>query len=202
LQPELNKIWGKFKMPIKTNIHIITMVLLVLIVQGACSPVKPEDYSIPVITNITSDIPRPGPGDKAPIIFWVGSDNVTHNLTELKGKPIIINTWNVNCKECGPEFPYFQEIVNKYSPQGLVFLSINTLDKTASTRDYLNSKKCNFTVMLDCYRLVYKSFGVPKPGDPYTFFIDANGVLKSIQIGPFKSTLEIEDRMKQLGLVK
>lgn len=170
--------------------------------QSACAPVKPDDYSIPLITSITSDNPRPGVGDKAPIIFWMGSDNVSHDLTEFRGKPIMINTWNVNCIECGPEFPYFQEIVNKYSKQGLVFISINTLDNTAKTREYLRSKNCNFTVMLDWYRLVYKSFGVPKAGDPYTFFIDSDGLLKGIQIGSFKSTLEIEDRIKQLGLIK
>jgi peroxiredoxin len=188
-------------MPIKTNI-IIAVVLLILVIQSACAPAKPDDYSIPIITNITSDNPLPKEGDKAPIIYWVGSDNVTHDLTEFKGKPILINTWNVNCKECGPEFPYFQEIVNKYSQKGLVFISINTLDNTMNTREYLRSKNCNFTAMLDWNRLVYKSFGVPKAADPYTFFIDANGTLKKVQIGPFKSALEIEDHMKQLGLVK
>jgi peroxiredoxin len=189
-------------MPIKVKTYFIAIVLLISLMQSGCTQAKPGDYSIPVITSITSDVPRPKEGDKAPVIYWVGSDNVSHNLSEFRGKPIIINTWNVNCRECGPEFPYFQEIVNKYSPQGLVFLSINTLDGTSSTREYLSSKKCNFTVMLDWHRLVYKSFAVPFNADPYTFFIDANGVLKSIQIGPFKSTLEIEDRMKQQGLIK
>jgi len=56
--------------------------------------------------------------------------------------------------------------------------------------------------MLDWNRLVSKTFALPKTGNPYTFFIDKNGVLKNIQIGPFKSTVEIEDRMKQLGLVQ
>lgn len=184
-----------------TKTHFIMVVLLILILQSACSPVKPSDYSIPVITSIASDNSRPMLGDKSPVIYWMGSDNISHNLTEFRGKPIIINTWNVNCIECGPELPYFQEIVDKYSKQGLVFLSINTLDNTASTRDYLLSKNCDFTVLLDWHRLVYKTFNLPKNADPYTFFIDKNGVLKHIQIGPFKSTSEIEDRLKQLGLI-
>ena len=189
-------------MRIKPNIHFIAVALLMLVVQSACTPAKPNDYSIPVITSITSDNSRPIPGDKAPIIYWVGSDNISHNLTEFRGKSIIINTWNVNCIECGPELPYFQEIINKYSKQGLVFLSINTLDNTSSTREYLFSKKLDFTVMLDWNRLIYKTFALPKNADPYTFFIDKNGVLKDIQIGPFKSTLEIENRLKQFGLIQ
>ncbi len=188
-------------MRIKTNIHFIFVVLLILIVHTACAPARPQDYSIPIITSITSDNSRPIPGSKAPIIYWVGSDNISHSLTEFRGKPIMINTWNVNCTECGPEFAYFKEIVNKYSRQGLVFLSINTLDNTASTRNYLYSKQCDFTVMLDWNRLVYSTFALPKAADPYTFFIDSNGILKHIQIGSFKSTLEIEDRLKQLGLI-
>ena len=188
-------------MHIKTNIFIVS-VLLILVVLGACTPVKPDDYSIPVITSITSDNPQPKIGDQSPIIHWVGSDNVSHNLAEFRGKPIIINTWNVNCTECGPEFAYFQEITDKYSPQGLVFLSINTLDNTMDTREYLINKKCSFTALLDRRQLMYSSFLVPKRANPYTFFIDSNGVFKGIQIGPFKSTTEIEDRMKQLGLIK
>jgi len=188
-------------MPIKNNVFIAVL-LLIIVVQSACTTTKPDDYSIPIITSIVSDTPLPKEGDKAPIIYWFGSDNVTHDLTEFKGNPILINTWNVNCRECGPEFPFFQEIVDKYSQKGLVFISINTLDNTKNTREYLSSKNCNFTIMLDWNRLVYKSFGVPKIGDPYTFFIDANGILRKVQIGPFKSAAEIEDYMKQLGLVK
>jgi len=182
----------------------LAIMIIPMVGCGGASPTATNDITgFSIITDVQTDLTRAEPGKPAPIIYWKGSDNVTHNLNEFRGKPVLINTWNVDCYECGLEFPYFQEIVDKYSSSGLVFLSINTLDVPTTTKDYLNKKKCSFTVLLDYQKdLILKKFVLPTRANPYTFFIDSNGLLVNLKMGGFKNTSEIETLLKQNNMVK
>jgi len=181
---------------------IICLLAILILMPVGCTSATKDTTGFAKITDVQTTQARAMPGQPAPIICWIGSDNVSHSMIEFKGKSVLINTWNVNCVECGPEFPYFQEIVDRYSPEGLVFFSINTLDASNSTREYLANKKCNFTVLLDADQLIYKKFVLPKTANPYTFFIDPDGVLAYIQIGPFKSSDEIRAILTQYKMIK
>jgi peroxiredoxin len=181
---------------------VIFLLTAVMLLPFGCAPVTDDVTVFPIITDIQTNQVRAEPDKPAPIIFWMGSDNITHNLIELRGKPILINTWNVDCYECGLEFPYFQKIVDIYSPSGLVFLSINTLDAPYATRNYLANKKYSFTVLLDRKDLIHKKFGLPGTANPYTFLIDSKGVLVSLKIGAFKNSDEIETLLKQNNITK
>jgi len=137
-------------------------------------------------------------GDKAPDFSLPDSNGKSISLSSFAGKPVIINTWSVSCIECKKEMPYFQEIYKKYSPQGLVFLSVNTLDNVATARDFMSANGYTFTLLFDPEHVIYKNFCCPKNADPNTFFVSAEGKLKGIKIGGFVSEEEIESIIKTM----
>ena len=130
-------------------------------------------------------------GDKAPDFTLPGLDGKNVSLSSFSGKPVIINTWNVNCIECKKEMPFFKEIAGDYAARGLVILSVNTQDNVATTSDFLSKNGYSFTTLLDLKNDIYKKYNCPKTADPYTFFIGADGIIKSIKIGGFASKAEL-----------
>jgi peroxiredoxin len=131
-------------------------------------------------------------GDKSPNFTFIALDGKNVSLSDFAGKPVIINTWNLNCVECKREMPYFQEIYNEKKAAGLVLLSVNTLDGIGtSTKDFITKNGYTFTVLYDKNQDIYKMFCCPKCADPNTFFIGADGNMKSIKIGGFTSKDEL-----------
>ncbi|MGA2368257.1 MAG: TlpA disulfide reductase family protein [Dehalococcoidia bacterium] len=126
-------------------------------------------------------------GDPAPNFTLPTYEGKTISLSDYAGKPVIINTWSVSCIECKKEMPYLKEICDEYIPQGLVFLSVNTIDNTGVAKDFLANNGYSFTVLFDSKGTIYKIYCCPKPADPYTFFIGKDGIIKSIKIGGFAS---------------
>jgi cytochrome c biogenesis protein CcmG, thiol:disulfide interchange protein DsbE len=137
-------------------------------------------------------------GDKAPDFTLPGLEGGNVTLSSFSGKPVIINTWNVNCIECKKEMPFVQEVARQYAPQGLVVISVNTQDNRATTAEFLSKNGYSFTTVLDLKNDIYKKYNCPKTADPYTFFIGADGVIKSIKIGGFASKDELLTEVKKI----
>ena len=137
-------------------------------------------------------------GDRAPDFTLPGIDGKNVSLSDFAGKPVIINTWSTSCIECKKEMPYFQEIANQYREQGLVILSVNTLDNTATTREFLSKNGYTFTAVLDIKQDIYKKYCCPKNADPNTFFIGSDGIIKSIKIGGFATKADLTAEVKKI----
>ena len=137
-------------------------------------------------------------GDKAPDFTLPGLDGKNVSLSDFAGKPVIINTWSTSCIECKKEMPFFQDIANQYKSQGLIILSVNTLDNTSTAKDFLSKNSYSFTAVLDMKQEIYKKYCCPKNADPNTFFIGADGTLKSIKIGGFATRDELATEVKKI----
>jgi len=137
-------------------------------------------------------------GDKAPDFTLPGIDGINHSLSDYAGKPVVINTWSTSCIECKKEMPYFKDVVEQYGPKGLIFLSVNTMDSINTTKNYLNQNGYNFTTVIDLKSVIYKQFCCPKNADPNTFFIGADGAIKSIKIGSFATKDELLNEVNKI----
>jgi peroxiredoxin len=137
-------------------------------------------------------------GDRAPDFTLPGVDGKNISLSNFAGKPIIINTWNVSCIECKKEMPFFNDIGKQYGGQGLVILSVNTMDSSGTTKDFLTTKGYSFTTVIDLKHDIYKKFCCAKTADPYTFFIGRDGTIKSIKIGGFATEDDLITEVKKI----
>jgi len=137
-------------------------------------------------------------GDKAPDFTLPGVDGQQISLSSFAGKPVIINTWSVSCIECRKEMPYFNNIGKQYGGQGLVILSVNTMDSSGTIKDFLTTNGYSFTTAIDFKNEIYKKFCCPKTADPNTFFIGTDGTIKSIKIGGFATENDLLTEVKKI----
>jgi peroxiredoxin len=137
-------------------------------------------------------------GDKAPDFTLPGIDGKNISLSSFAGKPVVINTWSISCIECKKEMPYFNDIGKQYGGQGLVILSVNTMDSTGTVKDFLTKNSYSFTTAIDFKGEIYKKFCCPKAADPNTFFIGTDGTIKSIRIGGFATKDELVAEVQKI----
>jgi peroxiredoxin len=132
-------------------------------------------------------------GFTAPDFTLPTTDNKEFKLSDYRGKPVILNFWASWCGPCRYEVPAFKSFYEKYGNEGVSIIAVNTQDNPDSALAYAKSDGLKFTIPVDPQGKVANLYNVR--GLPTTYFIDENGIITSIKIGPFLFMEEMEDRM-------
>ena len=99
-----------------------------------------------------------------------------HDLTDYRGKIVVLNFWATWCIGCKQEMPIFVDIHKKYHDRGVVVLAASVDDE--NTRKYIvpfaHSYKMDFPILLGASAETMHDLGL---GDalPSTVFLDADG---------------------------
>ena len=113
------------------------------------------------------------------------------SLSELRGKVVMINFWASWCVPCEEEAPDLEAAWRLYQPGGeVVFLGVDYLDPL-NGMSYLEKFDITYPNGPDKQERISSIFN-RNMGVPETYFIDRQGVLRYIQIGPFQSVGEIQ----------
>ena len=119
------------------------------------------------------------------------------NLDELRGKVVVINFWASWCKPCEQEAAELQKAWEQYEPTGqVVFLGVDYVDTEPQARVYLKKFGITFANGPDLATHISQYFRIK--GVPETYFVDKEGVLQYVQIGPFTSADEIRAQIDPL----
>jgi peroxiredoxin len=121
-------------------------------------------------------------------------DGKSVTLSGLRGKPVMLTFWKINCPACEYQMPYIQAFYEEQSSEKIAVLTINVGDSAAVVQNFVANHEITFPVLLDLQQKVTQAYGIP--GVPVTFFIDDKGIFKAYKIGPFQSREDMESALK------
>jgi peroxiredoxin len=137
----------------------------------------------------------PQSGSFAPDFTLTTLEGPSVHLSDLRGSAVFINFWNTACRYCQYEMPNIQKMHDTYASDGLVVLGVNVGDSQHDAADYTRRLKINFPILLDSDESINNTYLVT--GYPTSFFIDREGVIKSIYIGELTRD-EMEKQVKSV----
>jgi len=124
-------------------------------------------------------------GGGAPGFTLDTTDGRRLSLSELSGKPTVINFWASYCPPCKAEMPLLQRRVASLS--GVRLVLINEGDSTQRAQEFLSSTGIASASLLDSDLKVGRAYGVVPL--PTTVFVRADGTIAGRQVG------ELDDRV-------
>lgn len=117
-------------------------------------------------------------GQAAPDFNLPTLDGGRVKLSDLKGKPVVVNFWASWCTPCRREMPDFQAVYDKYKAQGLELYGINVGESNVAVTDFQKQVGTTFPILIDegeHAQTAYKILPLPA-----TFFIDRSGTIRAL----------------------
>ena len=110
--------------------------------------------------------------DQGDVLLDGGTDAFEHQLAELRGHPVVVNSWASWCGPCRFEFPFFQSQAAKRGKQ-VAFLGIDSADTDAQAETFLKELPLPYPSYKDPGKDIVDV--VEAPFLPSTTFYDAAG---------------------------
>lgn len=127
------------------------------------------------------------------------------NLSDLKGKIVILDFWATWCGPCRASFPAMQKLYEKYKDNPKIVFAIVDVwervpDRKKAVSDFMaKNTSYTFPVYLDETDAVVKSFGVT--GIPSKFFIGKSGAIQFKEVGFAGEDKFLEEAQDKIALL-
>jgi thiol-disulfide isomerase/thioredoxin len=109
-----------------------------------------------------------------PFELGLYTDSSKLNLSNLKGKVVLLTFWFPGCGPCKEEFPHFQAVINKFKGEKVEYLGINVFPGQDSyIIPFMKNTKYSFIPLRGNSEFAAQNYGVH--GEPENFLIDKNG---------------------------
>jgi cytochrome c biogenesis protein CcmG/thiol:disulfide interchange protein DsbE len=125
-------------------------------------------------------------GQPAPRIVGTTLDGEAFDLATYAGRPVILNFWGPTCIPCRDEFPLLAAKLAEHADDDLAIIGILTDDPAPLARDFVAEFGATWPTVEDPDKADKEAYRVL--GRPQTFFIDAEGIVRSVQIGEVRDT--------------
>lgn len=148
----------------------------------------------------TNGAPPPSPrqGFSAPdfTLDVLGGGQVT--LSELRGKVVLVNLWASWCPPCRAEMPAIENVYRAFKDKGLVVLAVNTTyqDGEREAAAFAQEYGLSFPIPLDRTGAVSRRYQLNAL--PSTYFVDRQGVIRSVIIGGPMNQAAIQSKVEEL----
>ncbi|HHY54920.1 MAG TPA: redoxin domain-containing protein [Chloroflexi bacterium] len=132
---------------------------------------------------------QPAVGRPAPDFTLPTLDGGEFRLSDQRGKPVVLNFWATWCGPCQRELPAIERAAEHYR-DAVVFVAVDQAETIQTVQRFAEQMGLTITVPLDGEQLVGERYDVM--GLPTTYFIDADGVIRSVWMGEMNSVILAE----------
>jgi len=127
-------------------------------------------------------------GNLAPDFEFSSFDGERMRLSQLRGRPVLLNFWATWCGPCRVELPDMQELLRRHEAQGLAIVAMNNGESFKSADRFLRKLNVRLTAFgYDPRQDVARRYAVQ--GLPTSYFIDAQGIIVKVVAGQLTKTL-------------
>ncbi len=184
----------------------VAFAILMVAALVACSDTNSSTDTTPSAPAGSTPLPNPAettadteaPASTVPDFTVIDTDGKAVRLSDLVGKPVILNCWASWCPPCKAEMPDFEEIYKQYGDR-VHFMIVNLTDGQRETVDtakaYVAAQGYTFPIYFDTTMDAANTYRVSSI--PTTYFINADGTLLSYANG----MLDAETLEKQLQIL-
>jgi len=120
-------------------------------------------------------------------------------LNSFRGKPLVVNFFASWCDPCREEMPLINDLAFKGAKGGYSVLGIAVEDNRAAVTEYAREFQLLFPIALDLNSTVKRSYRIFGP--PATFFIDGQGIIRDVVLGPITPE-RAREAMKKIGIAR
>ncbi len=122
-----------------------------------------------------------------------GGEEIT--LSELRGNVVIINFWASWCPPCREEAAYLEDTWRRYRDSGVVLIGVDYLDTEKEALEYIAEFDITYPNGPDLGSRISRAYRIQ--GVPETFFVDTEGQLRGVHIGPVAPP-QLEEKIAEL----
>ena len=159
--------------------HWTLLSVVIILISGAwiwMSRLTPDDIT-------SSSIAVPKEGFQAPNFTLETSNGETIILSDLHGKPIVINFWASWCPPCRAEMPALQSTFEENQERDLIILAVNTTNQDSIEKavSFAEEFELTFPILFDrdgSVSRLYQTSALPT-----TYFINREGIIEKVVIG-------------------
>ena len=134
-------------------------------------------------------------GEAAPSLALPNAAGQEVALAKLRGGVVYVDFWASWCGPCKRSFPWMNEMVRKYGPQGLTVVAVNVDKKREDADRFLKLLPAEFTVVFDPAGTTPAAWQVKSM--PSSYLVDAAGKVVLVENG-FKDErkADVEQRIR------
>ncbi|MFL5734203.1 MAG: redoxin domain-containing protein [Chloroflexia bacterium] len=108
--------------------------------------------------------------------------NQVVKLSSLRGKPVLLNFWGTWCPPCRAEMPEIQKLYDRMKGEAyFVGVSMGPRDAPEGVKQFVKQSNYGWTFLHDSDYAAATNYQIV--GVPSTFFIDKDGVIRSLHVG-------------------
>ncbi len=138
-------------------------------------PYEAPDFTLPLIQTA---------GDVGP----VGSELT---LSDLRGKPVVINFWASWCDACPGEAPNLERLWERYEKRGVMVLGVNSQDNPDDAHAFMDQYGLKFPNVREGNDRIAREYGVGQM--PETLLVDPDGMIRVLPLrGPIDDVIEAQ----------
>jgi len=128
---------------------------------------------------------------EAPLVAWTGGptpplalrdlDGRPHDLTDYRGKVVVVNFWATWCQPCREELPSLERLRDAMRGRRFEAVAVNVAEGESRVRRFLHEVPLRLPFLLDADGKTQRAWKVR--GLPATFLVDRKGVIRYWYLG-------------------